>query len=408
MARIWPLYFWDAPYRPLFLAAAVWALACIAWWPLGVSLGLPEPRFAPVVLWHVHELIFGFFGVAIAGYLLTALPSWVGSPPERGVFLKALALLWVLSRLSMAVADWFPPVILPIMNSLFFGLLAGWILRRTLSVRAYSKALFGGMILAMGVADVMFMLVAREGDIADSLDIARACLIGLALLVAVVGTRLVPALTESWRQHSGSPPGRTRSSHLRVAAISALALALIATLIGQEGLAHAALVMSAGLLGLVMAGWQSLSTRANPLVAGLHLAFFWLPISLALKGGLWFLAPSYPLAAAIHALTIGAVSGLIMAISGRAACHGSGPQLRANAWLSLAIALIWITTCVRLASPLAAGRETEVETVAAAFWCAAWVSFLIGFQSALTGPVRRPVLSGKKPGLDLSTVQDGR
>ncbi|SDD86446.1 uncharacterized protein involved in response to NO [Ruegeria marina] len=397
MGNVGLSHFWDAPYRPLFLAAALWALVSIAWWPLGVSLGLPKPGFTPLVLWHVHELIFGFFSVAIAGYVLTALPHWVCRPPEHGRILKVLVAFWVLSRLSMAMADRVPPLLLLSINSLFFVLLAALILYRTLSGRAFSKALFGVVVVMLGLADIIFLKVAKAGDVSGSLEIAHACLIGMALLVTVVGARLVPAFTESWRQHSGRSAGHAPASQLRAAAISAQILSLMAILMGWSDLAHAALVLSASLLCLVMARWQSLSTLANPLVAGLHFAFFWLPVGLALKGGLWLLSASYPLADAIHALTIGAISGLIMAISGRAACHGSGPQLQAIPSLSLAMALIWIATCLRLMAPLAAGYGTEVETAAATFWCAAWLSFLFGFRLALKEPTRRPVLSGKKP-----------
>lgn len=97
--------FWAAPYRPMFSGAALWAIVCIGWWPLGVRLGLPAPAFEPTLLWHVHELLFGFAALAVGGYLLTALPNWVAKPPEQGMILKLLMGFWVLGRLTTAMAD---------------------------------------------------------------------------------------------------------------------------------------------------------------------------------------------------------------------------------------------------------------------------------------------------------------
>ena len=57
--------FWDAPHLPLFLLAAVWAvLAPLVWL-------FPDWSDDPVG-WHRQELILGFAGAAMGGYLLTA------------------------------------------------------------------------------------------------------------------------------------------------------------------------------------------------------------------------------------------------------------------------------------------------------------------------------------------------
>ena len=32
-------------------------------------------------LWHQHEMLFGFAGAAIAGFILTAIPNWTGRLP---------------------------------------------------------------------------------------------------------------------------------------------------------------------------------------------------------------------------------------------------------------------------------------------------------------------------------------
>ena len=66
-------------FRPFFLAAGLYAVIAVAAWA-GILAAGPAPFGAvPPHLWHGHEMLFGFVGAAIAGFLLTAVPSWTGS-----------------------------------------------------------------------------------------------------------------------------------------------------------------------------------------------------------------------------------------------------------------------------------------------------------------------------------------
>ncbi len=64
--------------RPFFLAAGTAAVALIPWWPGNILLGVPLQTAWPATLWHGHEMLLGFLGAAVAGFLLTAVPSWTG------------------------------------------------------------------------------------------------------------------------------------------------------------------------------------------------------------------------------------------------------------------------------------------------------------------------------------------
>ena len=58
-------------FRPFFLGGALYAAAAmLVWLPqyIGV-LSLPG-QFAPLV-WHAHEMIFGFVPAVVAGFLMT-------------------------------------------------------------------------------------------------------------------------------------------------------------------------------------------------------------------------------------------------------------------------------------------------------------------------------------------------
>src|SRR3989338_8068549 len=94
---------WRAAHLTLFLCAGLAALLAPAVWLWPGGLGADPLR------WHLHELLFGMGGAAVGGYLLTALPSWTGAAgrvgPQGG---RALALLWLLARLSLPFAESLP------------------------------------------------------------------------------------------------------------------------------------------------------------------------------------------------------------------------------------------------------------------------------------------------------------
>lgn len=389
--------FWQAPHRPLFLASFLCALTTLAWWPLGVAFGLPAPAFAPVVLWHAHELIFGFASAAVGGYLLTALPSWTGVPPIQGVPLKLLLLLWLLARLTSGLADHIPVALLLSLNLSYPLWLAARLLLQTLSCGAYQKTGFGLAVLCLGGADALFMTAALSGQPEAALAIIRTVVLGFALLMTIIGSRAIAAFTNNWLDRSNRRALRIKDPRLpRLIAQGALALALIAMLAGLRGVASVAMICAAMAMLWRMRSWRLIPVLSNPLLAAQHLAFAWLPIGLASLGALWFAPQLYPMADALHILTIGAMSGLIMAISGRAACHHISGDMRASAGFVLGTLLVWATTWVRLSAPVFAQQSATILLAAAGLWCLGWALFIAGFRPALTGPVIRPVLSGKK------------
>jgi uncharacterized protein involved in response to NO len=82
-------------FRPLYLLAGVYAALSIAFWALQYIGWLPGAN----VLWHAHEMLFGYAFAVIAGFLLTAVRNWSGRPTPAGGALAAIVALWVAARL---------------------------------------------------------------------------------------------------------------------------------------------------------------------------------------------------------------------------------------------------------------------------------------------------------------------
>ena len=82
-------------FRPFFFGGALWAVAALVLWlcSLAGAIELPS-RFDPLA-WHQHEMLFGFVGAVVSGFLLTAIPNWTGRLPIAGAPLAALFGLWI-------------------------------------------------------------------------------------------------------------------------------------------------------------------------------------------------------------------------------------------------------------------------------------------------------------------------
>ncbi len=93
--------FWSCALRPFFLCAALAAPLLMLTWLAFLVLGLPLPGVpgGPFV-WHAHELLLGFALAAMTGFLLTAVPSFVGGADFGAMPLRALAGLWLIGRLA--------------------------------------------------------------------------------------------------------------------------------------------------------------------------------------------------------------------------------------------------------------------------------------------------------------------
>ena len=102
--------FFSQGFRPFFLMAALWAAISmgiwITYWAGGMALTGP---LLPLD-WHVHELVFGYGGAVLCGFLLTAIPNWTRRPPLSGLPLAALALIWLAARIGFLIG---PEEVLP-------------------------------------------------------------------------------------------------------------------------------------------------------------------------------------------------------------------------------------------------------------------------------------------------------
>ena len=85
-------------FRPFFFGGAAWAIIALTIWLVALATAAGLPSAFDALSWHRHEMLFGFVGAVIAGFLLTAVPNWTGRLPIAGWPLASLFGLWIAVR----------------------------------------------------------------------------------------------------------------------------------------------------------------------------------------------------------------------------------------------------------------------------------------------------------------------
>jgi len=368
-------------FRPFFLLAALWAVATLAIW-VGALTGLWSIPgvFAPID-WHRHELLYGYSGAVVAGFLLTVVPKWTGRAPLSGTALGALVLLWLAGRIAIL----FPgPLGLPAIAAIdlaFLVVLLAWI-GRELVLAGNRRNL--GVLAVLGLFALGNAVFHREVALAGTAALAsRLGIATLLLLILVIAGRIVPAFTRNWfiRRESTHRPAAFGTLDAVAIVVSVLALAswVLATRLTPPAAAFAALLMLAATLNLWrLARWHGHRTFADPLVAVLHLAYAFVPVGFAAMA-LATLAPGQvPGAVAVHLWTIGAIALMSLAVMTRAGLGHTGQALVADG----AIRAIYLAVVLAVAARVVGGLGFEYRPLlilGGLAWCAAHALFVLRY-----------------------------
>jgi uncharacterized protein involved in response to NO len=373
-------------FRPFFWAAGAYALlGLIAWLSIYLSGALPL-HDQPSQLWHGHEMLYGFVGAAIAGFLLTAVPSWTGARGFAGTPLVLLISIWLAGRLAFAGAAVLPIALVALCELAFLPALAVLIGPPLLRARNRNTPLL--LVLAvLWVADAVFMCALLR---ADAL-LARKALLGtlnvVLLLVTIIGGRIVPVFTANALRNRGEPADVRSCRWLDAATIAAMvAVVLFDTVAPWQPLAGWMATLAAILHAARLVGWRGLRTLHEPLVWCLHVAYLWMPVGLAMKGAFLLSGAGWG-AYWLHALTIGVAASMVLAVMTRAALGHTGRPLRASRPIAVAYVLLALAALVRVFAPTlgAAGYLWTVIT-AGMLWSAAFALFVITYTPILMRP----------------------
>lgn len=379
--RHWPKSgFWAAAARPMFALVAIWAVLAVAIWQWLPTLwsNLPAP-----VMWHLHEMTFGFAGAAVAGYLLTAVSSWTGRAPVNGRPLMVVAGLWVSVRIGLIAGDAVSYWLVVVPAVVFFWSIALLMWLEARDAGRGQQPVFVAFCLLAGIGSATWIAAMSTGGPAPVWSVSPV--LGFAFLLVFVGGRMVSAFLVHSAKWSARPVV-VPPDWPRIAVLGLIVTAAVLFLSESVTPAALALIAAGVCLALFVARWPLFPARTDLLLAMLVLSFLWLPLGLLLWGAAAFerfLAP----VEAQHALMMGAMGGLIFAISARSFARRSDTGLKARRGTGLAFALVMASVPLRMGGLLDA---------AALMWCAGWGLYAWLVLRHAFGPLPRPVFSGAR------------
>ena len=327
------------------IAVGLW-IATLGGWPLPVY-GRLSAR---------HEMLFGFVTAIILGFLLTAVQNRPGS-----------ALLTVrhclssscfeLSRLALLFGTYLPALAVILIDLSVLPVAALLFARLLLNVNQTRNLFFVPILLLLTATNAMMHAGLWFDQYAWQVQGAYAAVFLITLLMSVIGGRVIPMFTAN-----GTGTARVSAwPWLERAALGCSWLIAVVFLFSLDGvLPGAVLALLFAVAGALHAirwlRWRPWITWRVPLVWSLHGAYAFIPIGLGLlaiyyaqSAGLLATHIQLAKSTALHALTVGAMGSLILAMMARISLGHSGRPLKSKpvmtvAFLAilLALAVLWV------------------------------------------------------------------
>lgn len=379
LARMPP--FLATGFRPFFLLAALSAIVLPLIW-VGTYLGYYElPTTLDGVGWHAQSLIFGYTAAVFAGFLLTAVRNWTQRPTLSGGSLAGLAIVWVAARILIVISAWVPAWIWVTVDVGFFVLLAAAIARPIFGARNRRNYGFPFLVLVMGAGALLLDLDsvgALEGQKPRGIDLG---LYAALTMIAIVGGRIIPAFT---RNKLKSLPIRANGSAIDKLALGSIVVALCAKAIVLPQVWMGVILIIAGLINLArMTGWGTSNALSVPLLAILHVGYWWLAVGLILRG-IGYLTPAIPRDAGIHALTIGCIGMLTLGMLVRVALGHTGRTLKAPPVALAAFGMLTLAVLIRVTVAITNPHGYKAGLWASSsLWALAFIVYVVGFAHIL-------------------------
>jgi uncharacterized protein involved in response to NO len=373
----------------LFLAGAVQLLLTLAWWLAELATratGLLSPTTALPAAWgHAFLMVYGVFPFFIFGFLFTVYPRWLrGTAIARRAYVPVFVLLFGGILLFTAGLYWDHRIV--VLALVMF--LVGWAGALSCLLRVYARAPERGpherllnLALAAGLLGIaVFLAVVLTGS-AQLFVLARELGLWLFLVpvVFLVSHRMIPFFSQSALMNYILVRPAWGPS-LMAACVTAHAGFELSGLPQWRFLADLPLAVAALHHSYV---WQFHRSFHARLLAMLHIAFLWLGIALNLYAAqslvLLATGTDYLGRAPLHALGIGFLTSMVVAMASRVTLGHSGRVLSADTLTWLVLLGVNVSAVLRIAGEFLPWVASWLNLLAALVWLAALLPWVLRY-----------------------------
>ena len=384
---------WGQAFRPMFLLGALFSAFAIAIWGAGIAAmgaGNPIawlPQYGEVSghFWHSHEMLFGFAAAIVAGFLLTAVQNWSGQRAINGQALLVVTLVWLAGRVFMLLGGLVPWWLIAAVDLAFLPMVAWYFFKPLYAVKQKRNYFFSVVMLLMTAMNAVMHWGNHTNDLGIIYWGGHSMSLMVVLLITVIGGRVMPMFTANG---SGTP----RVMNLEWLEKSVLGSTWLFVMLFITTLHTLLPAWLMGLLCLVTAVLQAIRiirlrisvTWKVPLLWSLHLAYWFISIGFVLMA-LYYFGVLSSFSTALHALTVGAIGGMIIAMIARVSLGHSGRPLQPKKVMSVSFILVLVAALVRsVAIFLLPSLTLQFYWVSAILWAIAFVIFVLAYFNILT------------------------
>lgn len=375
--------------RLFFPLAAVHGALLPFLWVVAGGYELPFASDIPPSQWHAYEMIFGTYGMALAGFLGSAVPEWADTRPARGRTLLCLAALWLPARLIGAVgADALSPLA-AVFDLAFLMALSILIGRAMLERRTTKHLAFLFWLLSFAMAGAGVRYCWFIGDIALSARLLEAAVCIFIVLFSLSASRINVVVINLALDPSGETTPYRPHPGRRHAAGAMTVLYMVSVLVFPESAVSAWLALAAGAAFLDrLAEWFIGRPAFKTEVAMLALGNAFAGAGF-LALGATRLGMDVPPVAGLHMLSIGALGCAVMAVLIIAGLRHTGRDLLDLPWQAHGAALLMAAAAFVRVLPefdFASGFAPLHHAGSAILWAASFGVWLHGFLPMLAAP----------------------
>jgi uncharacterized protein involved in response to NO len=373
-------------FRPFFFLCGVYAIVMIPWWLYRSAHGGAPFGGLPPMYWHAHELVYGFVMAAVAGFLLTAVPSWTGAKGFAGAPLILAVGLWLAGRVAMSVPDAIPFGLIAAAELSLVPCLVTLLAPPILRARNRNLPILG-VLTILWVIDGAFLFGLAQSDMLLAAGSMRLAIDFVLILVTVIGGRIVPAFTANALRQRGQKAAIITRAPLEYAVIGLMVAIAIIDVFAPNGALSGVLAALAAIAHAArLSGWRSFRTGGEPILWVLHVAYAWLPLGLGLKA-LALLAAVGWAAKWQHALAVGAMATMILAVMTRASLGHTGRPLVVSRGIAVAYVLLTIAALLRtFGGALLPANYLVILSIAGIAWVASFGIFVAVYAPVLWLP----------------------
>ncbi len=372
-------------FRPFFIVAGIWATLAVPFWILNYFGLLIVADNFDILLWHQHEMLYGFIAAAITGFILTAIPNWTGRLPIKNKPLGFLVFLWIIGRIGFLTIPIIGAKVVALLDLPFLIILVLVILREIVSGKNWRNLPVIILISLFTLGNILVHL--QLLDVIESAELGiRLSIFVLSILLALIGGRIVPSFTRNWLSQNQVNRFPSRAGIFDKVCLVSLVVFVIAQIITPYHQLTSLLALLAGLLhGIRLIRWKVWLTLSEPLIWILHVGYMWLSVALVLIG-LAGLTDFVPYTSSYHALTIGAFSTMILGVMTRVSLGHTGRTLKATFGTTTIYVFITIASVLRVSESFLNDSRNLILSFSGIFWTLSFALFVFIYFPILTQP----------------------